>query len=963
MPKERDGTVQQGNNNGVLKSSNPAAIPLVPLLARVIDEATAPTDEHVEVRTHPTVDHLSYYETDACKMQDVAPHIQKRSTKSDLEHLEDTHATHSIDTTDSAIHYTPLAIIPDCFMQNEESCTNGSVNFVSNTPAPTGKAKSPTITFDKSILDHISSPPCSSQDACNSRAALPFAYPKSVTEPAAMETCDLLHEMPYHLGSPTDSPYAADETEDWIIGTISDLPHRLFSEQSHKRFFSGQTLFDSNSQQTYSPWGEVSYSSNSIQIKGSALGDNGNSFCVATEGKSLQVTGAEQRLENTGDPEKAFNAAWETVLESTETSYRNEIADLKDEHKDQVKNLKGEHAAALEQLNVKINSEESKKVVLQKRVKKLVEQLAQSKDEAKLLAEDLKEKTMAGQEARNFSLRRNVPLQEENSQSIVVVEGKDSGLISVRERFQASTQQQTDLRECYEKQKIIIHELKTEHRRLSGVISSLQHDLKQYSDGGIYEKVQQTVVGLEVQNLQQQLSVTSENLRAVLRTCAVYKDQARDWENRARQRTQEAERNGEIIDHEQTIASQRKALDDLTKDHNVKAKALIETKRQLETIQSLLDVNATQQDQFIQRQRDARTDLESRFRSLQVSNKTLIEILKASITKDTFTTGLSVEFDRMRDDNDFLIDHVLKQEIMIEEAAKECASLRIEHVTLEKTLEDERYKCRKSEESERMLKVQLDSAELKYEMLEGIHEGAIVEHNETAKNMTEQLQQRCEELDKVFTANASDQFRWQINQKDALISHLKCEVTNAVQIARDYQQELAKRQWSDDGDACISGLMERTLEDLRRDVQDAQKERDQANEELVACEHNLRQKLSDLDFSNDQSERRRQLGVVLRDWAIHLENMLGTNGLLDNAEHYMARRNQVFATANDLLLEPDGKMKNFIKAEVKSITNTPDSAEENTTVEGEPGPSNGRVANRSQEAGATSYSFNDSDIF
>ena len=372
---------------------------------------------------------------------------------------------------------------------------------------------------------------------------------------------------------------------------------------------------------------------------------------------------------------------------------------------------------------------------------------------------------MVNKETHELFLHQQEILQEENIQLQESVKHKESAWMNTRKRFQTCTQHCVALAERYDNditiQNTIISKLEAESGRLIGVVSSLQQNLEEHSAGAVHDQAQETIAGLndEIGSLQKQLSTADDNMTAILRTCAVYKEQAQDWENRARRRAYEAERNGENIDHEQTITSQAKALLDLTTDYNVTANALTEARRQFEANQTISDAKAVQQDKIIKRQGDTQTDLKSRFRTLQVSNKTLLDVSKSSISQDNFTTAPSVEFDRMRDDYFFLISHAQKQEIMVKEAAKECASLQIEHVVLEKTIENGRRKCREYEESDRMLKVYLDSMELKHEMLEGTHERVIAEHSETIKNMANKVQQRNEELDKVVTANISDQFR------------------------------------------------------------------------------------------------------------------------------------------------------------------------------------------------------------
>ena len=101
------------------------------------------------------------------------------------------------------------------------------------------------------------------------------------------------------------------------------------------------------------------------------------------KGKNWEIPTAGETPKSTEEAEQAFNATREAILESRETSHDNELADLKDEHDDELRELKRDHAAALGQLETKLKSEEWKKVVLQKRVKRLTEQLASSKEEAK----------------------------------------------------------------------------------------------------------------------------------------------------------------------------------------------------------------------------------------------------------------------------------------------------------------------------------------------------------------------------------------------------------------------------------------------------------------------------------------------------------------------------------------------------------------------------------------------------
>ena len=334
-----------------------------------------------------------------------------------------------------------------------------------------------------------------------------------------------------------------------------------------------------------------------------------------------------------------------------------------------------------------------------------------------------------------------------------------------------------------------------------------------------------------IQALEEELQDTKSKLEETQKTSRMHCDEAYHFSGLVNCLQAEAEESGRNFHMDRTIKHKDKAYLKLAKESDHVKEAYQALQQQVAVDAELAAEKVNDLEATIERQSGTQKELASAISTIEEANASILTMINSEVTEDMLADEMNKEYERMRCHIDSLTAKTIEQEEALTKAKSEKQAMKANIVQAKKVFVNELRKYRKLEMTNNALQSenheihwQLELLLTEHEKLQQNHEQALREHEDEKVEMEAKARERNEQLDVAFKAEATDQFRFIIAEKEAVMAQQGQQLYNANTELRKLRVILKQREWGDNLNAACAGRWEEIHSELKDQVRHGEKQ-------------------------------------------------------------------------------------------------------------------------------------------
>ena len=506
-----------------------------------------------------------------------------------------------------------------------------------------------------------------------------------------------------------------------------------------------------------------------------------------------------------------FEGSEQGALEEQSETYEALLTKAKQDGKDALAARQDEHEDQMKYLQKDLDKVAGRKVLVEKRLKKVLLGQKTIKEENHSLSlrckaqeeniahKDVQLQSMLSvlqnrqQQLDDLTARFNV-ISAEANENAQVVEASARTIPDLRQTIQILVSQLTPIGQIQQAPEVsLVGELRIENARLLGVIASLQagNEVPQAQDGSWKEKYTNCAIEASRKALHRLLRLSEHDISELVQIISKAKREHDSWTNDQLSGSPEDPLGNKtkVANH---LAHKDKLYQDLEKRFQDCSDAFEEYQKKTseekkETISCITSLRKE-----LGEQKQVVESVKGEEKLYRKETGKLLEMLQGKLHKDDLVNAMSYHFDLLRDDNSILVAKVGELDEEIKGLKQEGTRHERNNKGHVKKLDARQETVRELEDAKKVLESKLDSLTYMAEVAEECHKEEIKKSHSHINALSSELTTTRDTLSNINRYSATERILWELNSKDEFIYSLKSElvkVHNALALAcreRDY---------------------------------------------------------------------------------------------------------------------------------------------------------------------------------